>query len=67
MEHLNSIYLEERIMMNKPIFKTIIILWASLDLPTLGATLIFAAGLVMALYIWVRWGIDGYNGRCQQE
>ena len=42
--------------MNKKIFSSFIIAWASLDLPTLAGTLIFAAGLVLAAYIWQRWG-----------
>jgi hypothetical protein len=42
--------------MNKTIFITLIILWASLDLPTLAAMLIFASGLALATYIWKRWG-----------
>ena len=54
-------------MIKKTIFSSCIVLWASLDLPTLAGTLIFAAGLVMALYIWARWGIDGDNKRRQQE
>ena len=44
--------------MNKPIFSTFIILWASLDLPTLAGMLVFSSGLALAAYIWVRWGSD---------
>ena len=51
---------------NKPIFSTFIILWASLDLPTLGGMLIFSAGLGLAAYIWVRWGSPERES-CQEE
>ena len=41
---------------NKKAFTTFITLWASLDLPTLAGTLIFSLGLILASYIWKRWG-----------
>ncbi len=45
-------------MINKTIFGSFIVVWASLDLPTLAGMLIFSAGLVLAAFIWVRWGTD---------
>jgi len=53
--------------MKKPIFKTFIIMWASLDLPTLAGAFIFLAGLVLAAYIWVRWGRHGNSESCPEE
>ena len=50
--------------MKKTIFSSFIVAWASLDLPTLAGTLIFTAGLVLAAYIWVRWGACGNNVSC---
>jgi hypothetical protein len=53
--------------MKKTIFSSFIVTWALLDLSTLVGTLIFAAGMVMAAYIWVRWGTDGNDKSCQEE
>ena len=53
--------------MKHMIFIIFIILWASLDLPTLAGMLIFISGLVMAAYIWLRWGADGKKEGFQQE
>lgn len=40
----------------KKAFTTLIMFWASLDLPSLAGTLIFCSGLILAAYIWKRWG-----------
>ena len=40
----------------KKAFTTLIMFWASLDLPSLAGTLIFSSGLILAAYIWKRWG-----------
>ena len=53
--------------MKKTIFSSFIVVWASLDLPTLAGTLIFAAGLATAAYIWVKWGTDSNNKNCRKE
>lgn len=54
-------------MTKKTIFSSFIVAWASLDLPTLAGALIFAAGLILAVYIWVKWGTDGNNEGCQEQ
>jgi len=43
-------------MKKKTAFITLIILWFSLDLPSLAGMLVFTAGLMPAAYIWRRWG-----------
>lgn len=40
----------------KKAFTTLIVFWASLDLPSLAGTLIFSSGLILASYIWKQWG-----------
>jgi len=40
----------------KAAFITLIIVWSSLDLPSLAGMLVFTAGLMLAAYIWRRWG-----------
>ena len=52
--------------MKKIIFSSFIVAWASLDLATLAGTLIFAAGLATAAFIWIRWGTDSNNKNCQE-
>ncbi len=41
---------------NKKTFITFVTLWASFDLPTLVGTMITSLGLILAVYIWQRWG-----------
>lgn len=53
--------------MRKKIFGSFIILWTTLDLPTLGGMLIFTSGLVLAAYIWLRWGADGKKEGFQEQ
>lgn len=53
--------------MKKTIFSSLIVAWAALDLPTLAGMLIFAAGLAMAAYIWVKWGMDSNNKNCRNN
>jgi len=53
--------------MKKTIFSGFIVLWAALDLPALAGTLIFSAGLVLAFYIWVRWGRDCNIESCHEK
>ena len=53
--------------MGKKIFSSFIFLWATLDLPTLGGMLIFTSGLVLAAYIWLRWGADGKKEGVQEQ
>ena len=53
--------------MGKKIFSSFIFLWATLDLPTLGGLLIFTSGLVLAAYIWLRWGTDGKKEGVQEQ
>lgn len=49
-------------MKTKAAFITLIIVWSSLDLPSFAAMLVFTAGLMLAAYIWRRWG-----GRLEYE
>ena len=42
--------------MKNILFKTSLTLWASLDLPTFAGMLVFSSGLVLAAYIWKKWG-----------
>jgi hypothetical protein len=53
--------------MGKKIFGSFILLWASLDMPSLGGMLIFSSGLVVAAYIWRRWGADCKKEGFQEE
>ena len=54
-------------MIKKTIFKSFVVLWASLDLATLAGAMIFCAGLILAVYIWIRWGTDGNNEGFQEQ